>query len=160
MKRVKANDPAALCHMGLTCYNEGDNDAALEYFTKAAELGDFEAHFQLGMMYGMGEGVEKDMEKAVFHLEKAAIGGHPYARHELGCIEWKNGNIERAVKHFIIAANIGYPGSTKALWQHFKDRNITKKDLETTLRSHQDALNEMKSPQREAAEAEKKRLQK
>jgi TPR repeat protein len=159
MERVKANDPAALCHMGLTCYNEGDNDTALKYLTKAAELEDIEAHYQLGVMYEYSRGVEEDMEKAVYHYEKAAIGGHPRARHNLGCLEEENGNADRAVKHFIIAANIGYPSSMKALWEHFKDGNITKKDLETTLRSHHDALNGMKSEQREAAEAQKKHLQ-
>ena len=40
MKRVKANDPAAMCQMGHKCNNEGDYDKAVEYWTKAAELGD------------------------------------------------------------------------------------------------------------------------
>ena len=85
-------------------------------------------------------------------MEKAAIGGHPNARHNLGCVEHNNGNIERAVKHFIIAANIGYEKSMKLLWGYYKDRNITKEDLDATLRTHHAAINEMKSPEREAAE--------
>jgi hypothetical protein len=40
----------------------------------------------------------------------------------------------------------------KALWKEFKDGYITKEDLDATLRSHQDALNAMKSAQRDAAE--------
>ncbi len=149
MKRVKANDPAALRQMGLKCYDKGDYDASFEYWTKAAELEDIEAHFHLGRMYEDGEGVEKDMEKAVHHLEKAAIGGHPEARNNLACIEGKNGNMERSVKHFIISAKLGCELSMKALWAMFKVGNITKKDLDVTLRTHQATIDATKSEQRE-----------
>ena len=81
------------------------------------------------------------------------MGGHPYARYDLGIVEHENGNIERSVKHLIIAANLGDKDSMKALWGYYKDRNVTKQDLEATLRTHQAAVAAMKSPQREAAEA-------
>ncbi len=152
MKRVKANDPAAMREMGQDRYHEGDYDSALEYYTKAAQLGDLTAHYKLGMMYDTGEGVEKDEEKSVHHWEKAAIGGHPYARHNLACIEEESGNTVRAVKHFIIAANLGFDHSMKALWTHYSDGNITKEDLDATLRTHQAALDGMKSEQRDAAD--------
>jgi TPR repeat protein len=105
------------------------------------------------MLYYGGEGVEKDEEKAVYHWKKAAIGGHPHARNNLGYYEEKNGNIERAVKHYIIAANLGNELSMKTLWAMFKVGNITKEDLDATLRTHQAALDEMKSEQRDAAES-------
>ena len=153
MKRVEANDPLELSLMGVERRREGDYDTACEYFTKAAELGDMEAHNELGVMYGKGEGVEKDEEKAVFHYEMSAIGGQPDARYNLGYIEERKGNMERAVKHFIIAANLGDAGSMKELWKHYSDENIAKDDLEATLRAHQAAIDAMKSPQREAAAA-------
>ena len=153
MKRVKANDPAAMRHMGLEYYHEGDYEGAFEYWKKAAELEDTDAHAQLGVMYREGKGVEKDMEKADYHYEMAAIGGHPTARHNPGCIEWKNGNMARSVKHFIIAANLGEEESMKALWKHYSHGNITKEDLDATLRTHQAALVAMKSEQRDSAEA-------
>ena len=87
-------------------------------------------------------------------MEQAAIGGHPYARHNLGYYENRNGNIERAVKHWIIAANLGYEVSMQALWLKFKDGSITKEDLEMTLRSHQAAIDAMENPQRDKADAE------
>jgi len=152
MKRIKANDPDAINYMGAQRYDQGDYDAAFNYATKAAELGNAAAHYQLGIMFGDGEGVEKDEEKAVFHFEKAAIGGHPQARHELACYEGRNGNAKRAVRHLIIAANLGNVGSMKALWGAFNEGDITKEDLDATLRSHQDALNAMKSAQRDAAD--------
>jgi len=32
--------------------------------------------------------------KILHHLERAAIGGHPVTRHNLGCKEAENGNYE------------------------------------------------------------------
>lgn len=56
------------------------------------------------------------------------------------------------MKHFIIAANLGYELSMENLWFLFKDGDMTKEDLEATLRTHKTALDEMKSAQRDAAE--------
>ena len=78
MKRVKANDPAAMSHAGGTCYDEGDYEGSFEYYKKAAELGDAVAHYRLALAYRDGEGVKEDEEKMVYHWEVAAIGGHPY----------------------------------------------------------------------------------
>jgi TPR repeat protein len=47
MKRVEANDPAAMCQMGFRRYDEGDYSGAFEYYTKAAGLGYIKAHYQL-----------------------------------------------------------------------------------------------------------------
>jgi hypothetical protein len=157
MKRVKANDPVAICQVGARHIDKGDYDSAVKYLTKAAELGDATAHYQLGCTYHIGECVEKDEGKAVYHSEQAAIGGHPWARHNLAATEEENGNMKRAVKHLIIAANLGYEDSMKGLWKHYSDGNITKEDLEATLRTHKAAIDEMKSPEREAAEAWRKR---
>ena len=151
-KRMKANDPAAFCYMGTILHKEGDRDEAFKYFAKGAELGDVEAHCRIGLAYAIGEDVERDVEKYFYHLEKAAIGGHFFARHDLGVVEEGNGNVERAVKHYMIAANLGYEGSMKRLWPLYSAGHITKEDLDATLRTHQAAINEMKSSQREEAE--------
>jgi hypothetical protein len=153
MKRVKANDPAALRQKGMEYYQNKEYDAAFEHLTKAAELGNDDAHYQLGLLYRDGEGVEEDEEKAVYHWEKAAIAGHPQARHNLGYYEEENGNMERAVKHFIIAANLGYDYSMKELWKHYSGGTITKENLDATLRTHQAAIDAMKSSDRDTAEA-------
>ena len=155
MKRIEANDPAAMADRGLYCYDEGDYDAAIEYFTKAAELGDAEAHCRLGLMYMEGEGeiVEKDYGLAMYHWEKAAIGGHPNARSYLASIERKNGNAKRAAKHLVIAANLGDEKSMKVLWKCYSAGCIAKEELEATLRTHQAAIDAMRSKERDAAEA-------
>jgi TPR repeat protein len=119
---------------------------------EAGELGDAAAHYQLGCMYYIGEVVEKDLEMGIYHWEEAAMDGHPQARHYLAIIEGKNGNTERAVKHLIISANLGYEESMKEFWKHYYAGHIIKETLDATLRSHQSAIDATKSLQREEAE--------
>eukprot|EP00984_Skeletonema_dohrnii_P005261 scaffold1840_cov137-Skeletonema_dohrnii-CCMP3373.AAC.2 len=151
MKRVEANDPVAMHREGLNQYDKGDYTGAFEYFKKAAELGNVAAHYQLSNFYYDGRGVEKDKQKERHHLEEAAIGGHPYARFNLGCEEAESGSIERAVKHLIIAATQGDDDSIQSLLEIFKDGLVSKDDLASALRAHQSAVDATKSPQRDAA---------
>ena len=156
MERVEANDPAELSLMGTERYNEGDYDAAVEYWKKAAELGDMEAHYRLGRKYFEGgHGVEKDAEKAVYHWEKAAIGGHPLARVYLAAFghhgKYGGVEVERVAEHLIIAANLGCDEAMKGVWALYSKGGVTKEDLEATLRTHQAAIDATKSSQRDAA---------
>ena len=152
MKRVKANDPVAIFQLGAEKYREGDYQSAFEYWSKAAELGDSQAQWRLGDMYHCGEGIEKDKRKEIYHLEEAAIGGHPAARHNLGAQEYCNGNMERAVKHWIIAAGQGLDESIKALMDAFKGGFVSKEELAAALRAQKAAIDEMNSAQRIEAE--------
>jgi len=155
MKRVEKNDPEAMTQMGGMRRDEGDYKSAFEYYTKASELGDAEAHYNLSVMYDLGLGVEKDEKKQVYHLEEAAIGGHVRARHNLGCHEGNNGRMERRVKHLTIAASMGYDKSIKLLWKYHARGLVKKEHLTATLRAHQAAVDATKSPQREEAERAK-----
>jgi hypothetical protein len=155
MKRVQVNDPDALRHMGLIRHDEGDYEGAFEYYTKAARLGNAGAHFELSRLYQMGHGVEKDEKMELHHLEEAAIGGNPSARHNLGCIEKENGRIHRAVKHFIIAAKLGTDDSLENVRGGFRLGLVSKEDFASALRGHQSAVDETKSLQRDAAEESK-----
>jgi TPR repeat protein len=152
MKRVKVNDPLALNQVGARRLLDGDYEGAFEYLTKAVELGDVDAHYQLSVMYHEGNGVEKDEKKELHHLEEAAIAGHPVARHNLGCYEGMNGRMERAVKHLIIAANLGYDDSIKGLKEYYANGQVSKEDFAAALRAHKAAVDATKSPQREEGE--------
>ena len=152
MKRIEVNDPIALCRVGMMQYNKGDFIKAFELLNRAAELGDARAHYNLAYLYQNGKGVEKDREKEIYHREEAAICGHPEARYKLGCYENVNRNIDRAVKHWIIAATQGEDNSVTLLMEAFKCGLVEKEDLASALRAHQAAVNATKSPQREAAD--------
>jgi TPR repeat protein len=152
MKRVKANDPLAIFKMGLKRQEEGEIGGAIQYWTKAAKLGGIEAHQNLSLMYIDGLGVEKDIKKAVYHMEEAAIGGHPIARFNLGNHEWDRGRDERAMKHYIIAAKLGLGPALDQIKDGFKEGSVSKEDYEAALRGYQAAVDEAKSQQRDAAE--------
>ena len=152
MKRVEANDPGALLQEGVIQGSKGHYFKAFEYCKKAADLGVAEAHFHLAYMYNEDDGVEKNKGKAIYHHEEAAIGGHAMARFNLGACDWNNGDKERAVKHWIIAATQGQDESMKELMTVFKHGQLSKENLAATLRAHKAAVDATKSPQREEAE--------
>ncbi len=152
MKRVEKNDPLSMLYMGKKRCDEGDYEGAFEYWTKAAALGNAQAHHYLATMYTWGDGVEKDKKKEVYHLEQAAIGGHPIARNKLGYSEWENGSHERAVKHFTIASNLEHHDSLKALMKLYALGKASKDDYAKALRAYQAAVEATKSPQRKEAE--------
>ena len=88
----------------------------------------------------------------MYHLEEAAIAGHPEARFNLACCEEDEDRTDRAVKHFIIAANLGLDEAINVLKVAYKGGIISNEDFAAALRAHHAAVNAMKSPQREAAE--------
>jgi hypothetical protein len=153
MERIKKNDPVAMTHMGKKHFAKGDFGKAFEYYTKAAELGDVEAHGCLGRAYCQGEGVEKDMKRAVYHWEQAAIGGHPFSRGLLAAQEMKNNRPERAAKHLTIAANLGCNDSLQQVKELFVKGIVSKEDYAAALRGYQAAVDAMKSSEREKGEA-------
>jgi len=152
MKRIEANDPVALRQEGIEQDKKGNYISAFEYYTKAAELGDVAAHYWLSRLHHDGHRLEKEMGKVIHHMEEAAIGGHPKARHNLGWHEGNNGRYERAVKHLIIAAKLGLDDSIKTLMENFKGGFVQKDELAAALRAHKGAVDATKSPQREVAE--------
>jgi TPR repeat protein len=159
-KRVKADDPTAIAEMGKRCRDAGDYEEAVKYFTKAAELGDVNAHHELAAFYdtgviyrNRGEGIKKDHKKFMYHLEEACIGGHALARCDLGYVEEIKGNRERSAKHYIIAAKQGDPPALNVVKTYFTSGAVSKEDYDSTLREHQAALDAAKSTQREEAYA-------
>jgi len=155
LKRVEANDPFAIFKMGMAHYEEGDYERAFESFTKAAVLGDVavaaNAHLRLAILYQNGEGVEQDKAKETYHLEEAAIAGHPQPRKNLAFQEFKSGRVDNAVKHLIIAAKLGDDKSVQALKTCYADGYVSKHDFASALRGYQAAADATKSPQREEA---------
>jgi len=150
MRRVEAEDPVARSQMGEIHYDKGDYDEAFQCWEKAAEMGNALAHFSLCNMYREGKGVKKDEKKMVYHLEQAAIAGVPDARYNLGLVEEEHGRMDRAVQHWIIAANQGHDHSLRTLKDCYREGSVNKEDFAAALRAHQAAVDATKSPQREA----------
>ncbi len=112
-----------------------------------------EAHFQLSWSYEEGEGVERDLKKCVYHLEEAAIGGHPGARYNLGCGEMDAERHDIAMRHFIIAAKLGYDDALDRVKEGYMEGLLSKEDYEAALRGHQAAADATRSEKREESYA-------
>ena len=130
-----------------------NHEKAVELRRRAVKLGSAEALFSLGNCYQEGEGVSMDKEKERHYLELAAMKGHTSARHNLGCYEITEGDLNKAMRHFVIAARSGHKGSLSAVCEGFRSRDVTKQDFEETLRAFQQSANESKSKQRDEAAA-------
>ena len=68
-------------------------------------------------------------------------------------MEIEAGNYHRANKHFILAAKAGYNDSLNFVKKGFMKGSVTKDEYADTLRAHQKAHDEMKSDDRDKAEA-------
>ena len=111
-------------------------------------------YFNLGNSYNSGRGVERAVKQAKHYWELAAIGGSIHARHNLGCIEGNEGNIDRAMKHFVIAARSGHENALESVrLEGFMKGVVTKDEYEMTLRAYHDRRKEMKSDARVKAAA-------
>ena len=69
---------------GLTAHEAGNFGEALQLFTKAAEQGDAEAQFYLGLMHYNGDGLPQDHKHAVHWWEKSAKQENAEAQSNLG----------------------------------------------------------------------------
>ena len=160
-KLVEKNGPSAIYNLGCD-YRDGswgypkDHTKALELFHQAAELGYVEAYCCIGCAYENGTGVEVDEEKAKHYYELAALKGCMYSRHNLGLVEEKAGNMDRALKHWMIAVRSGYSKSLNEIKELYSNRHASKEDYTKSLQSYQAYLGEIKSPQRDTAAAARK----
>ena len=156
-KRADAGDPLAIFNLGNSNrYGllglEKDEARAVELYECAAELGSKDAHYSLGVLYMKGTGVEKDMAKAIRHWEAAAMCGHVFARFNLGSVEYEAGNFDLALQHYLISAKLGHEGSLDNVKVFFKKGWATKADYAAALRGYKNAVEKMKSPDRDEAQ--------
>ena len=157
--RVKKKDPAAINFLGQGYFHGNlgvrrNVQKAVELCSEAAELGSIEALFDLGNAYDRGVGVRQDTAKATEFYAKAAMQGHVGSRYNLGCIEVQKGNHDRAVRHFLISAKMGgHDDSLEMIKSMYMEGNATKEQYAEALKGYQDAVEEMKSHDRDEAKA-------
>jgi len=157
-KRVEAGDPIANYDLGCA-YRDGarglpqDYTKSLKLFHQAAELGYSEAYVCIGFAHSNGRGVE-NKKKAEHYYELAAKGGNVSARYNLGIREMKTGNMDRALKHFMIAAGSGDSDCLNCIKDFYSNgHGVTKEDYMKALKLYQVYLGEIKSDQRDKAAA-------
>ncbi|EJK48075.1 hypothetical protein THAOC_33158 [Thalassiosira oceanica] len=155
-KRVSKGDAEAIKVLGEQyCFGRlgvaKDVTQAIELWTEAAELGSLDAHYELGRLYYQGKGADEDKPRSIHHWQQAAMKGHVECRHNLGAVEYENGHHQLAVQHWMISAKIGDEDSLNNIKDMSKDGWATKAQYAEALLGYRDAVEEMKSPQREEA---------
>ena len=159
-KRMELDDAIAIQNMG-TYYSHGEyglrqNYAkALDLWHRATELGHTDAYYDIAnaYMFGRGRGLEVDEKKAVHYWELAAIGGCAESRQNLGVAEYKTGNVNRALKHWMIAVRDGGTKSLEKIKRMCSIGTATKEDYAKALQSYQTYVDEIKTVQRDEAAA-------
>ncbi|EJK53667.1 hypothetical protein THAOC_26847, partial [Thalassiosira oceanica] len=155
-KRVSKGDAEAIFHLGQRYFHGAfgltkDVPRAVELWSEAAVLESLNAHYSLGITYYDGDDVQEDKPKGIRHWREAAIKGHVFSRHMLGYNDFNNGDHELAVQHWMISAKMGDEDSLNDIKKTFMDGHATKAQYAEALRGYGDAVEEMKSHQREEA---------
>ena len=165
-KRMELKDAVAF-HALAGAYDVGglglsqDSRKAHELWMKGADLGCRSSHYNLSKSYEdlhESRGVEKDISKAIYHLEMAAMAGDGRSRCELGVIEQKFGNWEYSKKHWMISASLGCESCMESRIKeaYISGGDITKDEYEDTLRSFEASIEETKSRQRDVSQLAEK----
>ena len=156
--RVEKKDPAAINMLGER-YSEGMYGLqksmlqAVKLWEEAAELGSVKALFNLGVAYYSGLGVRQDEAKGAKFYKKAAVQGHAESRYRLGVMGGMHGNYRSSYRHLLISANMGHERSIALIRMTVIDGLATKEQYTEALKGYQDAVEDMKSPERDQAKA-------
>jgi TPR repeat protein len=98
-------------------------ELAIEYFTRAAALGDIDAHVELGVSCELQYGGQAfDAEKIYRHIEYAAEQGHPFAQYKMGCYLYYgllDKDKEQGLVWFRKSYDNGLPQAAIALGDHY-----------------------------------------
>jgi TPR repeat protein len=75
-KSANAGYAPAQAKLGYILDQSEENEKAVIWFRKAAEQGNVDGQYGLGIMYAKGDGVEKTFSEAIIWIKKAADQGH------------------------------------------------------------------------------------
>lgn len=155
-KEKARNGDAVAAHNLATFYTHGNygveiNEAkALELLQYAANLGNRDSMVRLAIVYHFGElGENESINKAKEYANEAINKGKVSAHTLLAVFQLGEGHIELATRHWCLAAEAGEVESMKLLWDQFYRGELSKDQLERTLRRHKETLDEMNSEDRE-----------
>ena len=118
---VNTQAAAELVSKGKSLVKKFNAEEAVDYFKRAADQGNVEAHYCLGELYYNGNGVRKSFPTAINYFRYAAEAGLAEAQYMMGVMA-RNGqgcdkNIPEARQWLQKAAAQGYSGAEKMLNQ-------------------------------------------
>ena len=137
---------AAYNNLGALYDNKKDYAEALKWFRKAAERNSPDAQYNLGNMFGQGNGVTKDEIEAAKWYHRAAEQGHAGAQYNLGCIyrdgEGVKQDFAESNKWYLKAANQGHAEAQNSIgFSYLRGRGGYAQDYQKAMEWFQKAAN-------------------
>jgi TPR repeat protein len=86
-------------------FDSGERVKSVKLFLKAASMGNVAAQVNLANIYGDGDGVRCDFDKARYWYKRAISGGSPEAAYNLGA-SYLNRGETRWAKHWLRIARV------------------------------------------------------
>ncbi|MCG8490588.1 MAG: sel1 repeat family protein [Sneathiellales bacterium] len=105
----------AIADEALRLYNQGYFAKAVAIWKKDAKTGLPKAQFNLSRAFLTGKGTDKDLDQALYWLEKAAKGNYPPALHNQALQYLEDQKISSALQKLEKAANQNFPASLYSL---------------------------------------------
>ena len=124
---------------------------AVEFWLRSAKLGHAESYHNIGDAYLNGRGVERDMKKAEYYWEQAAMNGDIFSRFNLGMKEQQAGNMDRAKRHYMIAVKCGEIDALANIQHLYMSGYATSEEYSNAERLYKEYVDEIKSDQRDVA---------
>lgn len=132
-----------ICDKAKEHFDSENYSVAFGLYSLAAEKSFPKALCGLGVCYYYGNGVEKDLTKAVEWFTKAAEQGDADAQYELGgCYDWGIGvekDLTKAIELYTKAAKQGYADAQYELGHHYKYGDGVEKDFDKALECYKNA---------------------
>ena len=123
----------AMLKLGDWYRNQSDFEKAFQYFEKAANAGNRDAMYDVGLMYLNGTGVKQNAKMAMDFLKKAAKEGNINAVHLLGDSYYSEEDFQKAFQFYLRAAETGHSGSMKCIGDMYYYGKGVVKDLNKSM---------------------------
>jgi len=124
-------------------------EQAMEYYLRAAYLGNLEAMCNLGYMYSVGQGTEKNVEKSFYWYLKSAESGYLHSMRDVGQAYYFGVGVKvdykEAVNWFLKASELNYSHATCDLAHCYFEGHGVKKSLTKATEAYLLALKQDES---------------
>lgn len=141
---VLADPASADVESGWQAFLNGDYATALAELEPAANAGDAQAQYYLGVLYDHGEGVVRNYKTATGWYEKAALQGNRDAQFNLGMIYHDGAGVagdpgsvaqdQAAAAHWLgMAADKQHPMASYLMCQLVDEGQVVERDLDRAL---------------------------
>ena len=107
-------------------YNDGKFKEALNLFREIAKNGDDSAMDRIGTMYADGEGIEKNISKAIEWYKQSVSEGGLTSLYNLGLVYKCENNINESKRWFSMALNEGDTEASVELAKLYLDNDVNK----------------------------------